>query len=402
MTKKPNITTISTGYQATDTINNNFDNVKNAFDNTLSLDGSTPNAMGADLDMNSNDIINVKTLYADTIVYDTALPVADSPRKNYNWMGFFGTWQNGHAFKTETTTRQIGASGATFARNTFSDDQVTMYHIKGYTQPEGIRIQRNNTNADTRSANMVMNFTQEETLPLLGKTLCLQFNGLKSSTYSGSSVIVYIQYSKEPQQPITLANGEYTNGHTNLVSQSFTLDTAVAGSPYYITGTLPSDAIQVAIRFVVPFSGTAGASDYVDLEGVFLTVGSSPVAEVIPETFSELLYKAMTRYQTSYPYSAPRGVSSKAGSIRAIAINTSTTSAVAVPIKFDPPMIVIPQVLMQSPLSGTENRWENETTGVFTNGLPYNLSDRGVTLQNNGAVTAGDVLLCHWTARCVF
>jgi len=402
MAKKPTITTVASGYQSTDVLNSNFTKLRDAFDNTISLDGSTPNAMNADLDMNSNDILNVKTLYADTIVYDTALPVASSPKKNYNWMGFFRTWQNGHAFKTETTTRQIGASGATFARNTFADDNVTIYHIKGYTQTDGVRIQRNSTNANTQSANMVMNFTQEETAPLLGKPICLQFNGLKSSTWSGSSITVHLQYSKEPQQPIILANGEYTSGHTSLISQSFSLATDVAGSPYFITATLPSDAIQVAIRFVVPFSGTAGASDYVDIEGVFLTVGSSPVAEVIPETFSELLYKAMTRYQTSYPYSAPRGVSSKAGSIRAIAINTSTTSAVAVPIKFDPPMVVIPQVLMQSPLSGTENRWENETTGVFTNGLPYNLSDRGVTLQNNGAVTAGDVLLCHWTARCVF
>ena len=29
-------------------------------ENTLSLDGSTPNSMGADLDMNSNDILNAK------------------------------------------------------------------------------------------------------------------------------------------------------------------------------------------------------------------------------------------------------------------------------------------------------------------------------------------------------
>lgn len=58
MAKKPTITTVTTGYQGTPTINNNFTNVQNSFDNTLSLDGSTPNAMLADLDMNSNDILN--------------------------------------------------------------------------------------------------------------------------------------------------------------------------------------------------------------------------------------------------------------------------------------------------------------------------------------------------------
>ena len=62
MAKKPSITTVSSGYQATTTINNNTQNLRDAFDNTLSLDGSTPNAMQADLDMDSNDILNVNTL----------------------------------------------------------------------------------------------------------------------------------------------------------------------------------------------------------------------------------------------------------------------------------------------------------------------------------------------------
>ena len=120
------------------------------------------------------------------------------------------------------------------------------------------------------------------------------------------------------------------------------------------------------------------------------------------EDFTDLLTKSQTRYQTTYPYGAPRGAITKAGSVRATAVNTSTSSAVVVPVRFSPNMVLPPQVLMQSPLSGTENRWENETTGVFVDGLPYNLSNTGVTLQNNGAVAAGDVLLCHWTARCVF
>lgn len=67
MAKKPNINTVATGYQATDTINDNFNNLRNAFDNTLSLDGSTPNAMEADLDMNGYDIINVNSLYINGV-----------------------------------------------------------------------------------------------------------------------------------------------------------------------------------------------------------------------------------------------------------------------------------------------------------------------------------------------
>ena len=82
MAKKPSITTVSSGYQSTTTINNNTQNLRDAFDNTLSLDGSTPNAMQADFDMNSNDIINVDKLYINGLYID-GQPVA-AGTLNYN------------------------------------------------------------------------------------------------------------------------------------------------------------------------------------------------------------------------------------------------------------------------------------------------------------------------------
>lgn len=65
MAKKPDITTIASGYYSRQALNTNFENLQDGFDNTLSLDGSTPNAMGADLDMNSNDILNASEI--DTV-----------------------------------------------------------------------------------------------------------------------------------------------------------------------------------------------------------------------------------------------------------------------------------------------------------------------------------------------
>jgi len=68
MAKKPTITTVSSGYQGTGTINSNFQALRDAFDNTISRDGSTPNTMNADLDMNSNDLLNVDGLYSDRLI----------------------------------------------------------------------------------------------------------------------------------------------------------------------------------------------------------------------------------------------------------------------------------------------------------------------------------------------
>ena len=67
MAKLPTITTITSGYASNTQINSNFQNLRDEFANTLSLDGSTPNAMSGDLDMAGNDILNVNTLFIDGV-----------------------------------------------------------------------------------------------------------------------------------------------------------------------------------------------------------------------------------------------------------------------------------------------------------------------------------------------
>jgi len=67
MAKKPDITTIASGYASNTSLNANFESLRDGFDNVLSLDGSTPNAMQADLDMNGNDIINASSITIDGV-----------------------------------------------------------------------------------------------------------------------------------------------------------------------------------------------------------------------------------------------------------------------------------------------------------------------------------------------
>ena len=62
MTKRPSLTDITTVAGAPAAINANWREIEAAFDNTLSRDGCTPNQMQADIDLDSNDILNVKDL----------------------------------------------------------------------------------------------------------------------------------------------------------------------------------------------------------------------------------------------------------------------------------------------------------------------------------------------------
>lgn len=77
------VTNLSSG-SAVGAINTNYDRIEAAFDNVLSRDGSTPNQMNADIDMNSNDLLNVNTLYANNIIVDgSEIPSLDSIASAY-------------------------------------------------------------------------------------------------------------------------------------------------------------------------------------------------------------------------------------------------------------------------------------------------------------------------------
>lgn len=68
MAKKPPITNVTSGFSSTIALNSNFTSLRDGFDNTLSLDGSTPNAMQTELDLANNNIINAGNVETDTLI----------------------------------------------------------------------------------------------------------------------------------------------------------------------------------------------------------------------------------------------------------------------------------------------------------------------------------------------
>lgn len=67
MAKLPSIQTIQSGFNSQETINSNFLALQQAFSNTLSRDGSVPNFMSADLDLNGNNLLNVSAIFVDGV-----------------------------------------------------------------------------------------------------------------------------------------------------------------------------------------------------------------------------------------------------------------------------------------------------------------------------------------------
>lgn len=66
---KLTINSLVSGFPSVTTLNDNFQAIEAALENTLSRDGSTPNHMNADLDMNGNRILNALAQSGDGFIY---------------------------------------------------------------------------------------------------------------------------------------------------------------------------------------------------------------------------------------------------------------------------------------------------------------------------------------------
>lgn len=79
-------------------INDNFGKLETAIEKTLSRDGSSPNSMSSDLDLDSNDLINVGGLQANTLTVETATIGGKLFSGSLEWRG---------AWTTSTTYRKL-------------------------------------------------------------------------------------------------------------------------------------------------------------------------------------------------------------------------------------------------------------------------------------------------------
>jgi hypothetical protein len=76
MSKVP-LSDVNSRYGSVGALNANFDSIQQGFENTLSRDGTGPNAMEAPLDMNGNDILNISSLSVGALTINGQLVVPE-------------------------------------------------------------------------------------------------------------------------------------------------------------------------------------------------------------------------------------------------------------------------------------------------------------------------------------
>jgi hypothetical protein len=123
-----NITSIGSGFNRT-VIDNNFIAIQNALQNALSRDGTLPNSMEADIDMDSNDLLNVGDINTERLFVNGEEFVAG----DVSAVGDRG-WSPSFAIVQDSARRVLQLTGYVGGEGTAPTDNIGKY--VGATQME--------------------------------------------------------------------------------------------------------------------------------------------------------------------------------------------------------------------------------------------------------------------------
>ena len=209
--------------------------------------------------------------------------------------------------------------------------------------PFAMRVQR--TAGSTSTATVYVGQVIETTncADLAGKSVTLSFDAIAGANFSSSGSVITCQVytgTGSDQGWTSLNSGSWSGFATSInASQAIT----TTKTRYSFTGSIPAGTNEIAVRFDVAGTGTAGASDFFEITGVQLEAGSTATDFERRPISTELAlcqrYYFIARPTLNNRYGISRNIS-------------TTLSSLTVP--FPVPMRTRPTALEQS---GTANHY---------------------------------------------
>ena len=182
-----------------------------------------------------------------------------------------------------------GTTGRTFSRQAgFANSQYCL------------RVQRNSGSTGTGNSGIATFFETANSIPLQGKTVTLSFNARCGANFSasGSQITAYVYTGTGIDQSASTWYSPGWTGNTQIIGSGVTLTTS--SQRFTFTGTIPSNATQIAIYFIGIPTGTAGANDYWEITNVQFEEGAVATPFEF-EDYGTTLRKCYRYYQRFIP-----------------------------------------------------------------------------------------------------
>jgi hypothetical protein len=198
--------------------------------------------------------------------------------KNVLINGAFDIWQRGTSFSTAShpspffiadrwqATRAGAVAGATISRQTSGAPTGFQYYL---------RLQRDSGNTNTATINLGQCIETSMSIPYANQTVTLSFYARAGATYksAANNVNVYIYTGTGTDQ------NHFSNAYTGLAtSLNSTASVTTSWQRFSYTVNLASTVTEFEPQIVTQHSGTAGATDYIDVTGVQIELGSTATA----------------------------------------------------------------------------------------------------------------------------
>ena len=183
--------------------------------------------------------------------------------------GGFDIWQRGTSF---TSTGAYGAdrwwngnnATATFSRQT-TGDTTNLPNIQ-YC----LRLSRNNGATATDGCNAIQSFETVNSIPFAGKAVTVSFYARKGALLTSNLKAFLHSGTGTDQFWWTGYTGDTQVGTTTLSTSTLT----TTWQRFVFTGTVPTTSTELTLQFNKESSGTAGATDYAEITGVQIDLGT--------------------------------------------------------------------------------------------------------------------------------
>ncbi len=255
-----------------------------------------------------------------------------------------------------------------------------------------LRLQRTASNTSTANIQTGQALETINSIPLAGQSVTFSFYAKAGANFSGSGVFIQFATGTGTDQSFSNMTGSLWTGQSNLINFT-TQAITTTWTRYTFTVSVASTATQIGFQLGYTPSGTAGASDFVDITGVQIEQGSVATPFERRQYGQELAlcqrYYEKSIAQDTTGYNTINGATlGVGGSVNDLAVTSyyKVTKRAA------------PTIVPYSSGTGTANAIRDYVAGADVTSVSTEACDSGFRVYKTSAFTVGRFYGYQWTA----